>query len=486
MKNKAVNIRSFRAAYSATLLASSLSALAQVTNPLEDVAQKAVATNPEVTTKLHAYRAAVDAVDVVRAGFRPRVDLAADAGRERDDIGSRAPQRQSLNQHNVQLGLTQLLWDGRGTQREAQRTDHERLARHFELLDAVEQTSLAAATAYIDVQRYRELVQLAEGNYVQHKQITQRIESRIGAGVARGVDYSQADARLALAASNLVTEGANLHDVTTRYVRIVGEPPPQELPPVEVPRNGVPEDARSAVAIAIRQSAAINAAVESVRSARAAARNRESAFQPRVEARLRTAAGSNLDAIRDRTSNSAAEIVLSWNLHNGGADMARVRQQANLINQAMALRDKACTDTRQTVAIAYNDIHKLNEQLELLDRNVLSIEKARNAYLQQYDIAQRSLLDLLNAENELYVARRARANAQYDLNLAYLRTQAGLYQLSAQLGIAPPQAEPVEDDVSTGDDSASRCSPKAIVAVVTDRASLDVRATAGATQPGGR
>ena len=81
-------------------------------------------------------------------------------------------------------------------------------------------------------------------------------------------------------------------------------------------------------------------------------------------------------------------------------------------------RDRACRDVRQTVAIAHNDIRKLQDQLVALDRNVLAIEKARDAYRQQFDIGQRSLLDLLNAENELYTAKRSYANAEYASLLA--------------------------------------------------------------------
>jgi adhesin transport system outer membrane protein len=90
---------------------------------------------------------------------------------------------------------------------------------------------------------------------------------------------------------------------------------------------------------------------------------------------------------------------------------------------------------RQTVAIAHNDIRKLKDQLKALDRNVLAIEKARDAYRQQFDIGQRSLLDLLNAENELYTAKRAYANAEHDLQIAYARTHAAQQTLSSTLGL---------------------------------------------------
>ena len=113
-------------------------------------------------------------------------------------------------------------------------------------------------------------------------------------------------------------------------------------------------------------------------------------------------------------------------MFNGGSDSARERQYASLLTQAENLRDKACVDARQTVSIAFNDVRKLNEQLGYLDRNVVSIQKARDAYRQQFDIGQRSLLDLLNSENELYTAKRSYVLAEEDLATAIVRTYAGM------------------------------------------------------------
>jgi adhesin transport system outer membrane protein len=228
---------------------------------------------------------------------------------------------------------------------------------------------------------------------------------------------------------------------------------------------------------AVRQSAAISASIEGMRSTRALVEGRKSSYQPRVEARLRGLAGRNVEAVADRTRDTAAELVLSWNLYNGGADQARVRQQTNLLNQSADLRDKTCRDTRQTTAIAYNDTRKLVDQLIYLDRNTLAIEKARDAYRQQFDIGQRSLLDLLNAENELYTARRAYANAEYDLGFAYARTQAAMYQLNAQLGVS--RVNNTANDAAgweQGDDAPTRCPVIVAEVVPTDHSELDARA----------
>ena len=470
----------FQALFAATALLCAAGADAQSNEALKAAAQKAVSVNPDVTSRFNAYRAAADAVDAARGGYYPRLDLSASVGRDRDTINSRTPENQSINRSGAALTLTQLLWDGMATQNEVGRLGHEKLARYFEVLDATEQTALEASRAYYDVIRYRRLVQLAEDSYVSHRSAFNQIQSRFKAGVGRGVDLEQAGARLALAESNLSTEVANLHDVSARYQRVVGEAPPKNLPLPTLFKQGIPASALDASTEAVRHSAAVSATIETLRSARELASARESAYQPKVEARVRSGAGNNFDGVRDQRRDTTAEIVLNWNLFNGGTDRARVRQQVNLVSQAADLRDKACRDARQTVAIAFNDTRKLTDQLLYLDRNTLAIEKARDAYRQQFDIGQRSLLDLLNSENELYTARRSYANAEYDLGIAYVRTHAAVNQLGVQLGLVrdsdAPQTPGEMSDWAAGEDGPSRCPATVIEMESIDLAALDKRA----------
>ena len=454
-------------------------AAAPATEAVRNAAQKAIASNPELSARLSALRAASASVDAARGGLYPRIDLEAAVGRTDDRITTRNPEGQALSRNGAALSLTQLLWDANVVRSDITRLGHDKLVRWFELLDAAETTALEAVRAHHDVVRQRNLVALAEDNYVQHRYASTQIGSRVRAGVGRGVDLEQANARLALAESNLSTESANLHDVTARYLRIVGELPPQRLARSSASAAGLPTSAGEAASLAVQTSPAVSASIESLRAARAAAQGRAgAAWQPRVEARLRTGAGRNFDGVPDQKRDTSAEVVLNWNLYNGGSDQARIRQAADLVNQAADQRDKTCRDTRQVASIAFNDTRKLGDQLLALDRNVLAIEKARDAYRQQFDIGQRSLLDLLNAENELYTAKRAYANAEADLLVAQARSLAATQRLSAQLGLAradiglaPPEGW------STGDDAPTRCP-----ALVADaygsvaRSELDARA----------
>jgi adhesin transport system outer membrane protein len=230
------------------------------------------------------------------------------------------------------------------------------------------------------------------------------------------------------------------------------------------------------VTLALRDNAGITAAVENLRAVRAAAEARRGALQPRVEARLRSGVGNNFDGIPDQRHDTTAELVLNWTLYSGGGDQARIREAVNLQARAADLRDKTCRDVRQTTAIAYSDIGKLVDLQAALERNTLSIEKAREAYRKQFDIGMRTLLDLLNAENEVYTARRALANAGFDLTLAQMRTLAGTQRLGALLGAAVPVPVPPGADDAGPADLPARCPVEVVQLAPVPLQALDAQA----------
>ncbi len=457
----------------------SCAAMAQTTSPVAQSVQKAIEGNPEVAAKFNAFRASNDEIDVAAGTWKPHLDVSANGGKRTYDNTSTVPKDPRFYEGGVRAELSQLLWDGLATHHEIDRLSHTKLERYFDFIDSTEQFGLEAAKAYYDVVRYRKLVALAEDNYVQHKLSFDQVQSRVNAGVGRGVDLEQVVARVALAESNLVTERANLHDVTERYIRIVGSVPPAENVSAVSMVKQLPATESEAMRIAALQSPAVAGAIEGLRAARSAAAGRKSAFQPRLEAHVRGAAGHNLDGVLYEKRDATAEIALTWNIFNGGTDSARERQYANLLTQAENLRDKACVDARQTVSIAFNDVRKLNEQLGYLDRNVVSIQKARDAYRQQFDIGQRSLLDLLNSENELYTAKRSYVLAEEDLATAIVRTYAGMGTLVASLGLKKPESPdlaPEAQNWGIDGDASSRCPLDAIEVGGATFAQLDQRA----------
>jgi adhesin transport system outer membrane protein len=367
-----------------------------------------------------------------------------------------------------------MVYDGFATSSEVARLGYAKLARYFEVLDASETTAQDTLRAYQDVLRYRELVALAEDNYVQHKQLYDQIRDRTQAGVGRRVDLEQAAGRLALAESNLLTEATNLYDVSARYQRLVGELPPAALAPVQLSRAGIPPAVAEALRQAYTGSPAFNAAVENIRAAQADVEVRRARYHPRVDLRARSDVGHNLDNMEGHNNAQIVELVLHYNLFNGGSDQAAVRQYTERLNVAKDQRDKSCRDLRQTVSIAHNDMQRLQEQLRYLDQHQLSIAKARDAYRKQFDIGQRSLLDLLDTENEYFQARRAYVNGLYDLSLAEARTLAGMGRLLPALEVSrgdlPTVASLGQERVEV--DPATACPPEAPAMVAIDKEAL--------------
>jgi len=126
---------------------------------------------------------------------------------------------------------------------------------------------------------------------------------------------------------------------------------------------------------------------------------------------------------------------MTYNLYNGGSDSARKRQSKYLMYEATDIRDRVCREVRQTVSIAYNDIDSKTRLIGFLKRNKDAISKAREAYKNQFDIGQRTLLDLLDTENEYFEVKRTLANAEHDLVLAEVRTLASMGLLLYALDI---------------------------------------------------
>lgn len=444
---------------------------------LTDVAQQAVLNNPEVRARWHAFQESEEEVGVARGGFLPRIDATTGKGREKLNQPNAGINHLNYTRSGYTVSLSQTLFDGLLTYNEVKRTGRARLVRYFEFLDASENAALEAARAYIDVIRYRYMVHLAENNYIQHRIAYEQLKRRAESGVGRRVDVEQAGSRLALADVNLTTESANLHDVTARYTRLVGEaPPPVAFVPGGLSRS-LPASMSEALDKALEHNPGLRAAIENSEAAQYDLAARRSAFMPKLELRARTDHTDNYLGTPGDRANNVVEAVVTYNLFNGFSDVYRSRQFAERKNIALDQREKACRDMRQTLSIAYNDIGRLTDQLSYIGIQVELVEKTRDAYRDQFNIGQRSLLDLLDTQNELFNAQRAQVNADADLSLAYLRSYAGMGRLLEQLRL-----KQVEPEQAPGDDEMTRpqldqlCPPIAPTASSIDRESLNTRA----------
>ncbi len=399
---------------------------------VSEAVTEALNTNPEIKAKFHAFRDVYEEQHVAYGGYLPKVDATADAGRH-------WLKSESIDRHywgrGARLELTQMLFDGFYTKSQVCRLKYSGQARYFEFMDSMENIGLESFRSYVDVLRYREMLVIAKRNLDYHQEIYSLINSRVRAGVAAGVDIEQITARLALAKSNYLIELSNYHDVSVRYQRYIGELPELSLAPVILPDKAIPKTAIEALREAYQSNYGFLATLSDIRAAKYAVDVQKSKFYPQVDFKARHDWSWNLDGIDGRRDESVAEVALTYNILNGGSDLASVHQYREKMYRAIDLRDKSAIELRQTVAIAHNEKLLIAEQLKYFDLHYKSMERVREAYHQQFTIGKRTLLDLLDTENEYYQARRAFFNGFFDLTIAKARTLAAMGKLLTTMGV---------------------------------------------------
>lgn len=427
--------------------------------PMVQAVRKAVLTHPEVQAIWNGFQAAQSEQAAARGGLWPKIDLQATVARQ--NLRTPAQDLGSFSSNSAELTLQQLLFDGGYTASEARRLGYAGLTRYYELAEISETKALDAFKAYIDVQRYRELVDAAKDNYQVLSELTGQIEERVSNGAGRGADLEQASGRLAQTQSDHVTQVTNLYNASVRYLHVMGELPPSKLPSLPEPFNvgPMPASADALLRDGFQGSPTLAAALENTRTYQQAVTSRRAAFMPRLDLNASALAGRNVDGDIGDTRDTTIALNLAANLYRGGADSAALDKASFQSQQARELQEQTCRNVRQTLSIAYNDMRSLSEQLKFRDQHRLSTEKSLQAYRQQFNIGQRTALDLLDSQSEYFEASQSYINVRYDQIAAQARTLAAMGQLVAALGSARadvPSAADVGQE-RTGIDPAELC-----------------------------
>jgi adhesin transport system outer membrane protein len=408
---------------------------------LKEAITQGVMISPRVNADWYNFAAKGYAEQGARGSYYPSVDLASRIGREdRDtpliDIGD-------FGYDATQFSITQMLFDGFATRDEVARLGYDKLSQYYNFKRASEEVALEVAVAYLDTVKYQRLVDFARANLQVHRSIHAQIAERARGGVSQGVDLDQAVARVGLAETNLVIEVANLNDVLNRFQRLVGAYPGANLAVPAVPEGEIPELRGAALEIAYQRSPVINSAIEKLRAAQEALNLTNAPMMPRFDLRYRNEVEHDTDGIDGRFSTEAVEIVMTYNLFRGGADSARKREYYNLYNAAIEERKQACLNVRQEISNNFNELAALREQVVLTEVSRKAQNATRKAYRDQFDRGRRSLLDLLDSQNEYFDAERSNINAIVDEVASQARTLANMGLLLASLEVDGLNAEKV-------------------------------------------
>jgi len=415
-------------------------AVVAATTLAEAVAQSLV-SNPDIAEVKSQWEARREEVKRALAGYRPTLDLNAGIGKEyTNSPSSRARGRGSVDLTRKEFGLnaTQMLFDGWGTSNEVSRQRARLQSAAARVREEAESLAMRTSESFVDVLRFRELDALATNNLQVHLRIQDQIRLRSEAGVGRRADFDQVNSRVALAKANKVAAEVNVTDAETTYRRVVGIAPTgnlrtptladKELPPGLAPAIEV---ARSANPVLARAEADIEAA----KARNAAARQFN---YPRFDLEVRGNANDNIDGDRGYNNDLTTMVRMRFNLYKGGADNARIRETAYNVNEAKDVRNRALRQLEESTRLAWSAYRATAAQLPLLRQRVIAAQATLLAYEKQFSIGQRTLLDVLNSENEALQARQEVVNTEADHLLAKYRILEAMGALLEHFAIAPP------------------------------------------------
>ena len=406
---------------------------------LKEVVTFAIETHPQVLGAARKKDAADSAIDAARGGYFPKIDYLLGTGREHTKNAITLltnPDWVKLNRKQEGAILNQMIFDGMGVSGEVDRRKAISDSSAHRVFSAAEDTGLQTIDAYLDVLKNAELVGFAKENLAAHNRTFDQVKLRSDKGVGRRADLEQIDARLALAISNLSAAESTLRDAEIAYLKVVGKMPLSLTRP-EAP--SIPPSADESVKVAVLNHPILKSALSDVDAAQAQREIARSFFFPRIELEASYSDNKNIDGLVGPNRDRLVMLWLKWNIFRGGFDYYRDEETAKQISEAQEIARNTNRQVEAAVRLAYNAFATARDRLPSLDRYVKASDATRDAYAKQFAIGQRTLLDLLDSENEYFTSRSTYVNALFIEISARFRVLNAMGNLMQALDIKPPQ-----------------------------------------------
>jgi adhesin transport system outer membrane protein len=424
------------AAFSCSLQAHTLS---------EAVAQ-AVLMGPDVAIQADKKNQFNQRLRQAYAGYLPTLDVSAGIGREhtnnpttRSLILAGGEGTETLTRSEFRVVARQMLFDGFAVKNDSEGRLTQVRAEAWRTNGTAQDTAAQVVQQYLEVLLQKKLISLAKYNLDAHERIYGQIEKRSEGGVGRRADLDQAEGRLALARTNLISAQSNYRDAMTRYERLVGLPAEGLVQPF-TPDVGFPENEKAAVALGLNNNPVLRSAISDVSAVRSARKLAQAPFFPRFDLEASLNRNHNIDGSEGDNDSFAVMLRGQYNMFRGGADIAKVNEECWRVQEAQETRNRAYRETQQAVELAWNLFTTARSQQKFMKMHMDASERTRDAYLKQFNIGQRTLLDVLDSENELYSSRTRYITAKNQELFGKYRLLSHLGMLLECLGVQLPEA----------------------------------------------
>ncbi|MBL4759047.1 MAG: TolC family outer membrane protein [Rhizobiales bacterium] len=387
-------------------------------NSLKDALAMAYEFNPTLKAERANLRAIDEGVPQALAGRRPTISGSADIGYQDLDIRSMtltgpARSRFSLNPRGYSITLSQPIFAGFTVLNSIRQAEALVKAGAQALKNTEQNILFDAAQVYMDVVRDIAIIDLQRNNLRVLKEQLRATHDRFSVGEVTRTDVAQAEASVALADSGVSLANANLATSRAVYEQIVGQPPNGVRSPPSI-EGMLPNNLDSAIAIGETEHPAILAASFSTEAASHQVEVARGSLLPSVD--LEASYSNRYDSGPTTTRSEAATLTgrLTVPLYQRGAVSSRIRQSRQTLAQSQFQVEQARHQVRAAVASAWNQLQSIKAQQQSNQAQVRANEIALNGVREESSVGQRTVLDVLDAEQNLLNSRVTSISTNHD------------------------------------------------------------------------
>ena len=402
---------------------------------IEEALAQAYRNSPQLAAERARVRGRDEQIGQALANWRPRVVVEGSAGvaqrRFNQTLGAARGDRETDTSHPYQAGLTvtQSLYRGGRNDAQTRRVEEEILSDRARLSSVEQDVLLAALVAYVDVVRDRAVVELNANNQRVLKRQLEATTDRFRVGEVTRTDVALARSRLSRANADLIRARGTLTDSRANFANIVGVPA-ERLEEVE-PLAALPATEDDAVARARSDSFAVVRARHGERAARQRVLEIESELRPTVSVSGQIARALDLSDSNTETDRMELTGRVSVPLYQSGAVSSRIRAAKHTVVQRrnellLAVRGAVTTATKR-----WEDYKTAEAGIAAFSEAVRAARIALEGVEQEALVGSRTVLDVLDAEQELLDARVSLVRARRDLVVATYALRSAVAELTA-------------------------------------------------------
>lgn len=384
--------------------------------------------NPTIKAAREETRAVFERLPQAEAGWRPTVT--ANANVTANSASTDPGDDDTYLTRAASLDLTQPLYRGGRTIADTATAKDIIRAQIAALENVEQQVLLSAVTAYLDVLRDEAILKLSTNNRTVISRQFDATNKRFEVGELTRTDVAQAEARLAEADSGIITAQAALRSSRATYERVVGYKPENlGFPQVVI---GTPESLDTAIVYAEQWNPSVRAAQYSHRAAESDVDSQYGNLLPQVSLTGDLTKAYDPSSALDKSDGAAIGVVASFPLYEAGSVRSRVRESKKISNQRYAQILESKRLAREAVVTSWESLQAARGEVTSRLAQVEASEVARFGVRQEADLGARTVLDTLDADQEVL-------DAQVALVTATRNDTVALYTLAAALGVLNPK-----------------------------------------------